>query len=140
MLGWSQRDIATTLSLAEKTVSEWAIAGGWKTVKIKKELIGFQMRNDMEEVLSYQIAQLKKKISIAQQQEEATGEIVLLQSKDFDAIYKAYLMIKPQETAWSEKAEIMTELLTLIKDEYPEHAAVFVEIQSKYLERARKDK
>ena len=139
MTGWSQKEIATTLDISEKTVSAWATVGQWKGQRIKRELAGFEASETMQDIFLWQLKKLKAKTVELDAEETNTGKVQLIDKGHFDALNKAYAIIKPQNSSWAQKAQIITELLGFVKTNHPELAQSLIKPTQAYLEMARKE-
>ena len=120
--GVNNKDIATILKVAAKTVGTWATDGNWKEQKQRKDLFRQTNEERVLELIDFNLYVLTKIKDVNYQKAEETDdpkelEKLLTNKGDVDALTKLFSNIKGKELDWEKQVDIAREIFEYIAED-----------------------
>ncbi len=130
MAGFTQKEIAKTLGLAEKTVSLWKQEGNWEAERARAQLFGDTIVERMQKIVSHNLRILTDRAKDNPDQ--------LIEKGEFDALAKAMSSIKRNELAWVDLVKILRGFVKWLAHEDGQKAQAIEALVNKYLNEQRR--
>jgi len=120
--GWSQKDIASTLRVTEKTVSAWKRKAKWDEERARDTQLRDTASDEIMKLINFQIRVLNRiKDTYEEQLEEASDlkelNSMLIDKGQIDALYKMFAAVKGKEITWAAYVRISRELMQYVSSQ-----------------------
>lgn len=117
--GFSQKDIADILDVAEKTVTGWKKNEKWEEKRAEKNRMRDTASDNIMKLINHQLKVLNRITKLYEDEIEGTDDIgslnkALIQNGQIDALYKMFAAVKGKERSWEDYVKVVKELITAI--------------------------
>lgn len=131
--GWTQKRIASCLSVSEQTICSWKDKDQWDKKMAKHKDLWENNEAKVAKLISYQLRALERKTK----QWEEEGADKLIGKGEIDALSKLYSTIKKKDIAWGNYISCCKELIEYIQLEDLELAKMLTSIVDSFLNHKR---
>jgi predicted transcriptional regulator len=135
MEGTTQTRIAELLKVTEKTVSQWKISGRWAEQRENLAMYEQTSIEMMHRLIHHQMKIIDQKIT----DQEESGELEAISTKDIDALTKAFACVRNTQITWSAYVKTVRELLDYLHSRNLELSKQLLPFADDFLNLKRKD-
>lgn len=132
-LGWSQDDIARTVSVTAATMSKWVNQEKWKEERAKKYSTNDSISGQLLELIDYQLEALRERVKTYKE----SGELKLLDKGEIDALSKMFAGVKQKDIQWTHYVSVCRELCDYVESKNPDFAKALLEFTDTFLMQKR---
>jgi transposase len=138
----SQKEIASIISISEKTISLWIKKEKWEAKRSEDAIKKQTSEEGVWEIINYQLRVLKKIKETHDQSLDDCTDIKELKAKliergDIDALQKLFTTIKGKEMEWTGRVKVIREFTEYLETENPTLAKEVIPMANQYLNENR---
>lgn len=129
LAGWLKSDIADMVNYSVNTIGRWAKDNNWDERKLKRAVFEQNNIEKLMKIFTFQIEAMEKQVN----ERIENGDYIPFENGNFDALQKAYSIIKPQFNKFKTYADIINEFMEYVQDQDLEVAKALSPISKRFI-------